>query len=147
MHSLRIMVLALTLGSFAAAADAQTITSGIFQVYTNTTPPVAVGTQTTIPIGGAGFVCNQALPTGTPSTVNPTRIVADDPATPGKACIYTDPGTGPLASLPFGPTLYTGSLRWVNGSGINSPEAFDTIPPFSHPGQAAAAPTGLQVIR
>jgi hypothetical protein len=93
-------------------------------------------------IPAASVTCNQAPPTST-ITTNPTRAVFDDPDIAGRVCIWTDTGTGPLFSVPFGGT-YEATLSVSNLAG-ESPES--TRAPFTRPGTVRTAPAGLRVIR
>jgi hypothetical protein len=95
---------------------------------------------TVIPI--ASLVCNQAPPTGT-TTVNPTRAVIDDPNNVGRVCIWTDTGTGPLFSVPFGGT-YEATMTVSNLAG-ESPES--NRAPFTRPGTVLSAPAAFRVIK
>lgn len=88
----------------------------------------------------ANVVCNQAAPPVTPA-INPTKAIWDDSANVGKVCIWTDPGTGPLASVPFGGN-YDATLTVTNSAGT-SPESARA--PFTHPGLVLPVPTGLKV--
>lgn len=89
----------------------------------------------------ANVVCNQAPISG--STVNPDKVVFDDPINAGKVCVWTDPGTGPLFAVPFGGS-YEATLTATNSTGT-SPES--TRSPFTRPGFAPGVPTGLKTIR
>lgn len=103
----------------------------------------AASPLSTTDLQATAVVCNQAAPTTT-STINPTKVLWDDPDNVGKVCIWTDPGTGPLASLPFGATSYEATLSATNTAGT-SPES--NRAPFSHPGVSPGARTGLKVVK
>jgi len=135
----RSILAALLLTLCAAIAQAQTTTSYTLKIYAQgATQPTS-----TTSLQAQNFVCGQPqLPA---TATNPTRVQFNDPADPTKACEYRDPGTGPLFALPFGPQNYTATLTAVNGAGA-SPESAASLP-FSHPGAAAAAPTGVHVTR
>lgn len=90
----------------------------------------------------ANVVCNQVAPVTT-STVNPNKAIFDDPLNVGKVCIWTDPGTGPLFSVPFGGT-FEGSLSATDITGASAESARS---PFTRPGFVPAVPTGLRLIR
>jgi hypothetical protein len=93
----------------------------------------------TFPLTAA--VCNQVSPT-TISTVNPTRIVWDDPANAGRVCIYTIPATGGLPSLPI-PGTFEGSITITTAAGTSAESA--RVPFSRSPGPAA--PLGLKFTR
>jgi hypothetical protein len=93
-------------------------------------------------IPAATVTCNQAPPTST-ITTNPTRAVFDDPDIAGRVCIWTDTGTGPLFSVPFGGT-YEATLSVSNLAG-ESPES--TRAPFTRPGTVRSAPAGFRLIK
>jgi hypothetical protein len=123
-----------------ALAQAQAITSYTLTIYSAGTATV-IGTPTVLPI--TAFSCNQPQPTVTPPT-NPTRVVLNDPVNAGMACIYQDPGTGPLSALPFGAAAYEGTLKATN-SAATSGESARSLP-FTHPGVAPPVPTGVRVV-
>ena len=77
------------------------------------------------------------------NTVNPTKFVFTDPLSAASECRWTDPGTGILASSPFGAN-YEGTLTATNslGTSLESARA-----PFTHPGLLPAVPLGLRAIR
>lgn len=124
----------------ATVAEAQTLDYNL-RVYTTATPPVLVSTT---PIPNAQVLCNQPSPTST-VTKNPDKVVFDDPLNAGRACIYTDPGSGPL----LGPTLklgnYEGTLSaFVPATSplVESPES--NRAPFS---KTPAAPGNVRLIK
>src|SRR5262245_1020479 len=95
------MVFVLGMLLIAHAASAQSITAYPLKIYNvGATTPLS-----TTDLLAANVVCNQAPPTTT-STIDPTKVIWDDEANAGRLCIWTDPGTGPLASLPFGALTY-----------------------------------------
>ncbi len=120
---------------------AQSITSYTLTLYQSGTQTL-VGTPTVIPV--AAVICNQTPPTAT-STVNPDKVVFTDTVNVGKACIYLDPGTGPLKTLPFGPSAYEGTLKATN-SAATSAESARSLP-FTHPGTAPPVPINVQVVQ
>lgn len=134
-----ILTLALALPAMAAA---QVITS--YTLTINPAGTTTVTSTTTLPVAAGGVVCNLTPMVGG-STINPLHVSITDPVNAGKSCIYVDPGTGPLASLPFSTVSYTATIHATNTAG-NSPESAASLP-FSHPGVAPVAPTGLQVIQ
>lgn len=118
----------------SVSLTAQGITSHTLRQYlVGAAQPV---TTTVIP--ETAVTCNQTPPTGT-STLNPTKLVWDDPANAGKVCLYTDPGTGPLAATVYG--ALEGTLTNIAGTieGVESNRA-----PFS---RSPLAPTGFKAIR
>lgn len=127
---------------FSALAHAQSpITLVTFKVYVQgaTTP---IQTPTVMAI--TNFVCNTTKPTDPTSVqVNPTKIYFDDIVNTGKVCLYTDPGTGVLFSVPFGTQVYEARVSATN-SGGTSPDSLVSNS-FSHPGAPPTAPTGLKV--
>lgn len=123
----------------AGPASAQSITAYPLKVYNvGASSPLS-----TTDLLAANVVCNQTAPTTT-SPVNPMRAIWDDPDNAGKVCVWTDPGTGPLASLPFGATVYEATLSATNAAGT-SPESNRAS--FSRPGVIPGARTGLRVVR
>lgn len=78
--------------------------------------------------------CNQVLPT---SPVH--QALWDDPDNPGKVCIYTDPGTGPLFAKVYGALEATLTNLAGTLEGPESNRASFLRPPV--------APTSLKVVR
>jgi len=126
----------------APAAHAQAITSYTYKIFNQG----ATAPFTTASLPATAVVCNTTPKlTATGTTVNPTKVAWDDPANPTTAdCVYTDPGTGPLLSLPFGAQAYTSTVAAVNAVGPSADSASSN--PFSRPGVVVNAPTGLRVI-
>lgn len=87
----------------------------------------------------AAALCNQADP-GPLSTINPTRVVWDDAAHPGRVCTYVVPSTGLLPALPVG--NYEGTLLAVNaaGSAESARSPFTRLAP-------PPVPSGLRFVR
>lgn len=85
--------------------------------------------------------CNQAAP-ATTNTVNPTRIIFDDPAVAGRVCIYVLPASAALFTL-ANPGNYEGSIAVTTSAGTSaeSARAF-----FSRAPQPPV-PTGLKITR
>ena len=122
----------------ARSASAQVTTS-----YTLVISSGAAVVSTTV-IPAAAFLCNQTpLPAGV--TTNARHIQFTDPANAAMACIYLDPGTGPLAALPFGATSYTGTLLATDSAGSSAPSV--ASPPFSETGQVPPVLTGVVIFR
>lgn len=94
-------------------------------------------------VAGQNATCNVDPAAVVSQGANPVGIAWDDPANPGKACVYRDPGTGPLLSTPFGGSFEV-TLTATNALGT-SPETPRV--PFSHPGAILNAPTGLRPVR
>jgi hypothetical protein len=127
-----VMLLAL-----AAPVLAQAPTSYTLKIYNAGAPsPVQ-----TFVFQATATTCNTTPLTGT-STVNPNKVVWDDVANPGKDCVWTDPGTGPLFSVPT-PGTYEGTLAAVNGAGTSAESA---RAPFSRVA-LPVVPTGVGLIR
>src|SRR5882762_10188495 len=85
----------------AAIASAQAPTSYTLKLSNQGAP----GPFTTAILAASSFTCGVTpkIPPITTTAVNPLKVYIDDPATPTTAdCLYTDPGTGPILSLPFG---------------------------------------------
>lgn len=126
----------------AAPASAQPPTSYILKIFNQgATAPV---TTTTIP--ASSFTCGQTpkVTVSTGTETNPNRLAFDDPANPSTAdCVYVDPGTGPILSLPFGAQVYTAVMDVVNAVGTTADSASSN--PFVHPGTISAVVTGLRV--
>jgi hypothetical protein len=127
--------------AITSAASAQT---GIATSYTLAINSPTANVSTTV-IPAAGFVCNQAFTTLSNPDINPTHVEFNDPVnvSPQMACIYTDPGTGPLASLPNSATVYTGTLIATNAAGSSA--ASSPSPSFTHPGAIPGIPLGVSV--
>lgn len=132
----RTLLVALVLLLIAAPLAAQTPDSYSAKYYA-VGATVPVQTETFLPTAA---ICNQAAPT-IANTVNPTRVVWDDPAVLGKVCIYTGSPTGPLFSMPAG--NYEATLAAINAAG-SSPESARS--PFSRLA-VLAAPTNVKAIR
>lgn len=141
MKMFRIPAIVLTLTCLPALAGAQTIDGYVSRIYNQ-------GAQTplqTTDLLVANITCNQTPPAANASTVNPARVVFDDVANAGKVCMWTDPGGGILASLPFGQATYEGTLAAANSAGTG-PES--NRAPFSRPGLAPTnAPAGVRYVR
>ncbi len=133
-------LLALVVSPFVVSA--QSPTSYTLTIYAAGTTTV-IGTPTVM--AASAFVCNQATVVGT-GTVNPNVIeFADpDPTHVNMACVYSDPGTGPLSVLPFGAASYEATAIATNslGSSVESARAL----PFTRPGLLPAVLTFLKII-
>ena len=132
----RLTILVLLL---AAPVEAQVTTSYTLTIYAAGTPTVI--SSATIP--AASFVCNQAPVSGV--VVNPNKVLFLDPLNAGQDCVYADPGTGPLAALPFSAAGYEATVYATNSAG-SSAESGRSLP-FTHPGVAPFVVTGVKVIR
>jgi hypothetical protein len=87
-------------------------------------------------------LCNQANPPSL-NTVNPVKLVWDDPANAGKVCIFTDAANGPLHSLPI-PGTYEGTLVAVNN--VSGPSGDSNRAPFTS-AAVIAAPANFRIGR
>lgn len=135
--------LALTfLVAAAASASAQSappIIDYTFRVY-NVGAPAPLLAPLVIPFGN--LTCNQtkSVPPFPPYT-QPKTVEFDDPINLGKSCVYTDPGTGLLFSVPFGGT-YEATLSARNSAGSSAEGGRG---PFTRPGSVPGVPTGLRI--
>ena len=120
-----------------SVASAQAITSWTLRIF-NTGAPVALSTTSLL---AANVVCNQAPPPAG-SAVNPSRVVFDDAITLGRVCIWTDPGAGPLFSVPFG-GAFEASLTATNIAGTSAESARAS---FTRPGLAPGVPMGVRLV-
>ncbi len=126
----------LTIG--VAPASAQAVTQ-----YTLTILNGVTVVSTTV-ISAPNFLCGQAPVNGT--AINPRHIEFTDPANAALVCLFTDNGTtGPISSLPFGPTSYTATLIATNSVG-NSPVSAPSNS-FTEPGSLPGALTGVRVVQ
>ena len=132
----RLLFAAVLFACLPRPASAQAITQWTLRTYN---AGAALPLQTTV-IPVANAVCNQTMPVVTPYT-QPTRAAWDDPVNVGKACIWTDTGTGPLFSVPFGGT-YEASLTATSSAGTS---AESIRAPFTRPGSLPALPSGLRI--
>lgn len=121
----------------ASTAQAQTA-DYVLRVYNMTAPTVAVSTTTIL---ATNVVCGQAPPPSNASTKNPGRWVVADPADATKVCVYTDPGNGPLKSLPATFANYEATVTFVQG-GVETAES--NRAPFS---RTPAAPASFRVVQ
>ena len=124
----------------ASLVQAQTapITDYLVKYYA---PGATAPLQSTDPFSATSVLCGQAAPASTASTVNPTRIVWDDPAIAGRVCIYAPASGATLLSFPVG--AYEGTLTGINVVGVGAESA---RAPFTR-AVAAGAPAGLRFIR
>lgn len=123
------------------------------QAPSTITPPV---TAVRLVISGGVSPVTNDLPlsalSSTTSCVNPTGTVPNPTGfqykinTGDTNCWkYTDPGNGPLLSLPIGGTTYTATLAYVNSNGAGPASAVSN--PFSRPGTVpTVAPVILLVV-
>lgn len=114
-----------------ARAQGAGITAVTLRQYLAGAPSTIVA-PFTIPI--TAVVCNQSLPVTTLHSAS-----WDDPDNPGKACVYVDPGTGPLFAKVAGALEVT--LTNLAGA-LESGES--NRAPFLRP---PAAPVNLKVVR
>lgn len=121
---------------FASTGLAQSIDKWPLRIY-NTGAPSPLSTTDLL---AANVVCNQVDPGGT--AVNPNKVVFDDVSNAGKVCIWTDPGTGPLSTVPIGGS-YEATLAAVNVGGSSAESA---RVPFTRPGPPSV-PTGVRLRR
>jgi hypothetical protein len=135
-----VAVFALSMCSlWSAPASAQQPTSYTLRIY-NAGAPAPLSAPTVIPV--SALVCNLAQPAAAPVPApNPTKVIFDDPANVGKACMWTDSGTGPLFSVPFGGS-YEGTLAATNVAGTS---AETSRVPFTRPGIGPGVPTGFRL--
>lgn len=135
------LVFVLAFLALASAVHAQPITKWTARDYiVGGAQPISAPVDLVI---GANLVCGVDPATLTPAGANPSRLAWDDPnVTPvgSKACVYSDPGTGPLLSTAFGGNYET-TLTATNSAGT-SPESARV--PFTHPGLAPSVPTGVR---
>lgn len=89
----------------------------------------------------AATVCNLVAPPATASTVNPTKLVWDDPTNVGKVCQFVEPTSGPLFSVPLG--TYEATLTAVNSAGSS---AESNRAPFSKVA-APGTPVNLKAVQ
>lgn len=126
---------------FATPAQAQPIAKWTLAIY------LAGGTTPVVPPFDILFpnaACNQADPGGV--TINPLKVVWNDPNVSGKVCIWVDPQTvgSPLAAVPIGTAVYEATLTSTSSAGTTPESARAT---FTKPGVILSAPTGLKLVR
>lgn len=119
------------MGSSRAHAQGVGITAVNFRQYLASAPTPVVA-PFTIPV--ASMVCNQPKPVTTLHSAS-----WDDPDNAGKACVYVDPGTGPLFARVYG--ALEGTLTNVAGT-IESVESARA--PFLRPPSAPLNPKVIQ---
>lgn len=143
-----VAVLALTTGllwlpasPLASAAQAQAITAEVLTIYrqgqsTAATAPIVLSraniqcAQPTIPVPG--------------TVVNPLRAAWPDPADQTRDCVYTDPGSGPLAMLAIDATVvYEATLVFRNSVGDSDASPRSNL--FTRPGIPPVAPARLVI--
>lgn len=140
----RVLGLVAVVLALAIPAHAQAPTSYTLKISNQG----AAAPFTSAVLPASGFTCGVTpkIPPFTTTSVNPSKVVIDDPAAPTTAdCIYTDPGTGPILSLPFGTQIYTSTISATYPAGP-SPDSLVSNP-FSRPGVVGSAPTGLRMSR
>lgn len=135
MNKMKTALAALAIMTLSGVASAQQIDSYVLRSY-------AVGAPTptsTFTFLSSAVTCNLPQPSGTLSNVNPTRVIWNDPNITGRACIWTDPGSGPLFALPIG--NYEATLTATNSVGTSAETA---RVPFSKQSVPAVV-TGLRL--
>lgn len=120
-----------------SVASAQAITAWTLRIF-NAGATTALSTTDLL---AANVICNQAPPPAG-SAVNPSRVAFDDVGNAGRVCIWTDPGTGPLFSVPFG-GAFEASLTATNVAGTSAESARAS---FTRPGLAPGAPMGVRLV-
>lgn len=138
---MKTILLALIVSACASTAHAQPITKWTQRVYVaGAAQPLSAPLDLIV---GQNTTCNVDPATLSTQSTNPLGIAWDDPANPGKSCVYRDPGTGPLLSTPFGGSFEV-TLTASNSAGTTteSPRV-----PFSHPGAVPNATTGLRPVK
>lgn len=128
--------------ALAAPASAQALDGYRLNIYAANTPPTSTPVQS-FDFFTDAITCNLPPVTVTGVPVNPTRAIWDDPANAGRTCQWTDPGTGPLFSVPVG-LSYEAALQTFNAAG-RGPESNRT--PFSRLAAPTTAPAGFRLIR
>ena len=118
-------------------ASAQSITSWTLRIF-NVGNPIPISTTILL---ASTVVCNQAPPPAG-SSVNPSRAIWDDVDNAGRVCIWTDPGNGPLFSVPFDGS-YEASVSATNSAGAGAQSLHAS---FTRPGLAPGAPTGVRLV-
>lgn len=133
----RILFVLVGIVLFASSAHAQPISKWTIRTYSAGAPaPLSAP----VDLLAANVTCNVDPATITPGP-NPAKAGWDDPVNFGKLCVWTDPGTGPLLSTPFGGT-YEATLTATNSAGTSAESA---RAPFTHPGVAPPVVTGLRL--
>jgi len=127
---------------FASPAMAQSVTGYRLHIYPAGAPTTATP-LTTFDFFTTAVTCNVAAPAADAPTINPSRVIWDDPANAGKVCQWNDPGNGPLFAVPIG-AAYEGTLRAFNAAGVG-PESARS--PFSRLAPPANAPAGVRLVR
>ncbi len=132
----QMLLILLVLAGSASSLAAQTIT-GTQATITNTT----TGVSTTVTLAPTAIACG-VTPKLLSGTVNPTKLAWNDSTNALNDCVYTDPGNGPLLTLPIGTASYTATTTSMSAAG-NSPPSLPTLP-FTRPGLPPGAPQGLR---
>lgn len=136
---MRIVVLTVAFALLTASAFAQNqqIDSYVVKYYA---PGAPQPMQQTDAFQASAVQCNQVAPSGG-STVNPNRLIWDDPAVSGRVCIHTIAPGATLLSLPVG--NYEATLSANNGAGGSSESNRASFSRQTSPG----APSGFRFIR
>ena len=122
---------------YPSVVSAQAITLWTLRIF-NAGATAALSTTDLL---ATNVICNQ-VPPPLGSTVNPSRAAFDDVNNAGRVCIWTDPGTGPLFSVPFG-GAFEASLTATNAAGTSAESA---RAPFTRPGLAPGVPMGVRLV-
>ncbi len=126
--------------ALAAPATAQTIEGYRLSIYTTG----AAQPMNSFDFAMSAVTCNLPVPSLPPApATNPTRAIWDDPTNAGRICQWTDPGTGPLFSVPSGGS-YEAALQAYNSEGRSGES---NRSPFTRLAAPSAAPTGFRLIR
>lgn len=129
------------LGPAVAEAQVQPNTSYEVTIYQRGTTNV-VSTAT---IPASQVVCG-LVPSAPVTTLvaNPNQLIFTHPGD-GLDCVYTDPGNGPLRSLPVGTQEYDAKVAATNPVGTGDASASSN--PFWLPGLRPAILTNVRVTR
>lgn len=136
---------ALILGAFLAVpavAGAQALPNTGYEVTILRRGTTTVVSTTVIPAAQVQCGLTPSTPIST-LIANPNQIkfLAAD----GLECVYTDPGNGPLRSLPVSAQEYDARVAGINPAGTGDPSASSN--PFWLPGSRPATPTRVIVGR
>lgn len=93
------------------------------------------------PIPAASTVCSATDPAPSGSSVNPDKVVWEDPNRGGQFCMYQAQAGDPLVAFPVG--AYEATLVAISDAGTS---AESNRAPFSR-ADAPSVPTGLRIVR
>lgn len=138
----RVLLVALVVLASVRPAAAQTPDRWTVKHYAaGATAPISPGTDLLV----ANVQCNLLSGPGpAATTVNPDKIFFNDPFNANRFCVWTDPGTGLLASVPLGGP-FTTTVTAAAGTFL-APESVPS-PAWTHPGLTPAATTGVRVVK